>query len=84
MSARVDRSGYPGGWQGLTQREWEVAIALARDRSVKEIAAELGVSAKTVEYYWARIKAKVGVRSYVGLTLWMARRGLLRFPGREK
>jgi DNA-binding NarL/FixJ family response regulator len=74
MSARVDRSGYPRVGLELTGREWEVAIALARDKTVKEIAAHLGVSAKTVEYYWGRIKAKVGVRSHVGLLRWMVER----------
>jgi DNA-binding NarL/FixJ family response regulator len=66
---------------GLTEREWAVARGLASDQPIKEIASELGVSPKTVEYYWARIKAKVGVRSHVGLLRWMVERGLLRFPG---
>jgi len=58
-----------------------VARGLAGDLPVKAIAVELGMSPKTVEYYWARIKAKVGVRSHVGLLRWMVERGLLRFPG---
>lgn len=64
---------------GLTEREWQVARGLASDKTIKEIASELQVSPKTVEYHWARLKQKSGVRSYVGLVRWMAERQCL--PG---
>jgi DNA-binding CsgD family transcriptional regulator len=54
--------------QRLTLREREVADYITRGRSNKYIAAELGVSQRTIEAHRARIFMKVGVRNAVELT----------------
>lgn len=51
----------------LTQREREVLQQAARGRHAKEIAANLGISSRTVEVHKARIMAKLGVRNVVEL-----------------
>ncbi|MFT0532657.1 response regulator transcription factor [Castellaniella hirudinis] len=65
----------PGGhhpdtppWQRLTLRERQVAGYITAGRSNKVIAAELGLSHRTVEAHRARIFYKVGVRNAVELT----------------
>lgn len=52
----------------LTLREREVAGYITRGRSNKYIAAELGVSRRTIEAHRARIFMKTGVRNAVELT----------------
>lgn len=47
----------------LTPQEEAVAGLVAQGRSNKEVAAELFLSVKTVQYHLTRIYAKVGVRS---------------------
>lgn len=47
----------------LTDREVDVLRRVARGRSIKEIAAELAVSGKTVEYHKARCCAKLQLKS---------------------
>jgi len=59
----------------LTARQYHVARMLANDMCIKETAAELGISPKTVEYHWAQVKRRLGVRTYVGLVLAMVKRG---------
>ena len=47
----------------LTPQEEAVAGLVAQGRSNKEVAAELFLSVKTVQYHLTRIYAKLGVRS---------------------
>jgi DNA-binding CsgD family transcriptional regulator len=47
----------------LSDRESQVLCRAAEGRSMKEAAAELGISIKTVGDYWSRIYAKTGDRS---------------------
>lgn len=49
----------------LSPRELHVFLLIARGQTVKETAATLGVSDKTVATYMARIKDKTGLQSYV-------------------
>lgn len=53
----------------------DVVTRLAANKTVKEIALELGLSAKTVEYHWARAKVKYNVDSYTAACLFALRRG---------
>jgi DNA-binding CsgD family transcriptional regulator/tetratricopeptide (TPR) repeat protein len=48
---------------GLTPREQAVAALVASGKTNREVAAELYLSSKAVEYHLANIFAKVGVRS---------------------
>jgi FixJ family two-component response regulator len=51
----------------LSPREREVLHELMADKPVRQIARELGISVSTVEKHRAKILAKVGVDSLVGL-----------------
>ena len=61
----------------LSEREREVLLRIARGFSNKEIAAELGLSVKTVETYKARVVEKLGLRSRVDIVRYAAARGWL-------
>src|SRR5688500_10889840 len=60
----------------LSQRELQVLHCAGKGWSMKESAAELKISAKTVEDYWSRICAKTKRRSRLAvlarLLEWMA------------
>ncbi|MGV3619451.1 MAG: response regulator [Archangium sp.] len=57
----------------LTAREREVFSLLGRGLGTKAIAAELGISAKTIETYRAHIKEKLGIDSLSELIVRAAR-----------
>jgi two-component system response regulator NreC len=54
----------------LTDREQEVVTGIATGATYREIAAELGLSEKTVATYRARASEKLGVRSRAELVRW--------------
>ena len=55
---------------GLTERELEVLLVLVRGESNQAIAADLGISAKTVGHHVQHVYEKAGVRSRAAATLW--------------
>ncbi len=55
---------------GLTPRELEVLLALARGQSNQMIADDLGISAKTVGSHVEHVYEKAGVRSRAAATVW--------------
>jgi ATP/maltotriose-dependent transcriptional regulator MalT len=55
--------------EGLTPQERAVAELVARGLTNREVAAELVVSAKTVEHHLSRIYSKLGVRSRTELAI---------------
>lgn len=55
-------------WQTLTDREREVAERIAAGLLNREIAAELGISPKTVQVYRGEVSRKLDVRGAVGVT----------------
>ncbi len=63
-------------FQLLSAREREVLQLIAEGRSTKEIAADLGVSVKTVETFRQNVMRKLGVSSVAGLTKFALREGL--------
>lgn len=63
---------------GLSERELEVLIGLARGERIPEIASALGISPKTVHTYRGRVFDKLRVRSNVDLVLYAVEHGLLR------
>ena len=65
----------------LSDREREVIERIARGFSNKEIAAELGLSVKTVETYKARVAEKLGLRTRVDIVRYAARKGWLAEGG---
>ncbi len=63
---------------GLTEREYEVLLALASGKTNKEIADDLGISAKTAGNHVQRIFDKTGVRTRSAATVWAFERNLVR------
>ena len=61
----------------LTEREKEVLRLVAEGRTIKEIAGELEVSAKTVESHRANISNKLGARSLADLVRCAIRHGII-------
>jgi two-component system, NarL family, invasion response regulator UvrY len=61
----------------LSDRELQVLCLLARGRAVKEIAAELHVSAKTVATYRQRVFAKLGFKNNAELVQFAVHQGLV-------
>ncbi|MEU4835974.1 response regulator transcription factor [Streptosporangium sp. NPDC023615] len=86
----LDRAGLspeetpPGpGDAGLTERETEVALLVARGRTNAEIATELFLSPGTVKNHIAAVQRKLEVRNRVGIASWAWSTGRLRArPGR--
>lgn len=61
----------------LTAREREVFHLIAEGLTTKEIARQLGISAKTAENHRARVLSKLDVRNTAELVRYAVRRGLL-------
>ena len=55
---------------GLTERELEVLLVLARGSSNQEIAETLGISPKTAGHHVQHVYQKAGVNSRAAATLW--------------
>lgn len=66
---------------GLTPRQREVLSLIARGRSTKEIAFDLGLSVKTVEAHRAQIMQRLGIRDVAGLVRYAIRVGLVAADG---
>jgi DNA-binding NarL/FixJ family response regulator len=56
-----------GGVQGLSRQEHEVYQLLGRGEGTCEIAAAMGISARTVQSYYARILVKLGLNGMYAL-----------------
>jgi HD-GYP domain-containing protein (c-di-GMP phosphodiesterase class II) len=65
------------GPAGLTQREVEVLVLIARGAATSDVAARLGVTRKTAATHIERIYAKTGATSRSTATLFALRNGLL-------
>lgn len=63
--------------QDLTPRELEVLQLILSGKSNKEIAREVFISKKTVEFHLDNIYSKIGTRSRLAAGLWAIRQGLL-------
>lgn len=50
----------------LTRRELTTAVAVAEGKTRKEIALELGLSIKTVDYFMTGNETELGVRGKLG------------------
>jgi DNA-binding NarL/FixJ family response regulator len=61
----------------LTARQREVLQLVAEGQSVKEIAATLEVSVKTVEFHKKRLMDELGVRTTAGLTKYALTHGIV-------
>jgi DNA-binding NarL/FixJ family response regulator len=75
VGASVKRRALGSGGPTLTPREMEVLRCAATGMGNKQIAAELGLSARTVQTHLTRIFAKLGVTSRTEAVLYALRRG---------
>ena len=62
---------------GMTPREIEVLRLVARGRTLKEAAEELGISPKTADNHIQSIYSKIGVTTRAGAALFAVENGLL-------
>ena len=76
--ARADAPAARGPWPaGLTDREVDVVRLAAIGLTLKEIAANLSVSAHTARHHLEHVYEKVGVSSRAGVTLFAVENGLI-------
>lgn len=66
-----------GPYETLTPRETQVLGLIARGYTNSQVAAELGLSVRTVEGYRSNVMGKLGVRSRAELVEWAIAQGLL-------
>ncbi len=64
-------------WSQLTEREREVLKWMAQGLSNKEIARELGLTVRTVDFHVGNILQKLGVVSRLEAVLWAKEHGFL-------
>lgn len=62
---------------GLTDREAQVLVLLARGHATKEVAAALGISVKTADRHVQNAYAKIGVSSRAAAALFAMEHGLV-------
>lgn len=61
----------------LTLRQTEILRLVASGRTTKEIARELGISPKTVEFHRSRLMERIGVHDVTGLTRFAFQTGVV-------
>lgn len=61
----------------LTSRQREVLRLVASGKTTKEIARDLGISPKTVEFHRGRLMERIGTRDVTGLTRFALQYGVL-------
>jgi two-component system nitrate/nitrite response regulator NarL len=69
------------GIRALSNREREVLIGIAEGLSNKQLAARLGISARTVETHRGHIMQKLKIHSIAGLTRFAVSQGLVTAQG---
>jgi DNA-binding CsgD family transcriptional regulator len=62
----------------LSDREKEVIVLWTADLTSREMARELGIKIKTVEFHRATIKQKLGVKGLAGIVKYAIRTGLVQ------
>ncbi len=67
----------PDPLAGLTARQRETLQLIAEGRSTKEIAAELDLSAKTVETHRLQLMERLNIHDVAGLVRFAIRAGLI-------
>lgn len=77
VAALLLAPGTPGPSELLTQRQIEIVKRLARGQSSKEIAFELGLSAKTVDAHRAGIMQRLEISDVASLTRYAIKHGLV-------
>jgi DNA-binding NarL/FixJ family response regulator len=76
-AVRGEHHTHPAGLDQLTGREREVLLGIARGRTNKEIAAELGISHRTVETHRESLMRKLQIRTVAELTRFALGAGIM-------
>ena len=66
----------PADTSGLTPREIEVALLVAKGMPDKQIATELGIRVRTAEYHVEQLRRKLGCSSRTQVAMWVAEHDL--------
>jgi DNA-binding NarL/FixJ family response regulator len=74
---RGDPAASSGALGLLTARERQVLAGVARGHTNREMAAQLGISPRTVESHRENLMKKLGVRTVAGLTRLALEAGLV-------
>jgi FixJ family two-component response regulator len=74
---RGEHDAHSSGLDQLTGREREVLLGVARGRTNKEIAAELGISHRTVETHRESLMRKLQIRTVAELTRFALGAGIM-------
>uniref|UniRef100_Q47DK2 Two component transcriptional regulator, LuxR family n=1 Tax=Dechloromonas aromatica (strain RCB) TaxID=159087 RepID=Q47DK2_DECAR len=77
MSRFSDAEGTSGSGTQLTARQTEILRLVASGRTTKEIARDLGISPKTVEFHRSRLMERIGVHDVTGLTRFALQTGVV-------
>ena len=80
MTLRSEAESDSGQNSRLTTRQTEILRHVASGRTTKEIARELGISPKTVEFHRSRLMEKIGVHDVTGLTRFALHTGIVNCP----
>ncbi|MCR9142807.1 MAG: response regulator transcription factor [bacterium] len=75
-ATRLPAAGAHGNLSLLTRREMQILRLIARGNMNKEIAAELGISKRTVEFHRANIMEKLSLRNLSELVRFAVNEGL--------
>lgn len=76
MPLRFGLDGNTGG-PLLTPRQMEILRLVASGQTTKEIARDLGISPKTVEFHRGRLMERIGARDVTGLTRFALQTGVV-------
>ena len=76
LATRLKRL-HPPGKKVLTSREMEVLQLIAEGKANKEMAAELGIGAKTVEKHREHLMKKLDIHDTAGLTRYAISAGII-------
>lgn len=76
-----NRRGLPRGEPMLTSRQEETLRMIAEGMTVKQIAATLGLSAKTVESHRVTLMNRLGIHHVPGLVHFAIRHGYVKLAG---
>lgn len=77
QSALEQRTPEKSGGLGLTPRQTEILRLVASGSTTKEIARNLGISPKTVEFHRARLMERLGLHDVTALTRFAVQRGVV-------
>jgi DNA-binding NarL/FixJ family response regulator len=74
----VDVGTHPFPHEQLSDREFEVLCSLGRGVTVKDVAAQMNLSAKTVSTYRARLLEKMGLSTNAELVRYVVEQDLMK------